>query len=111
MLRIGVNALYLIPSGTGGGTEVYLREMLKALAEIDTINQYFVFTNQETGASLIPRAANFLWKPQAIRARFRPGRLIWEQTILPLEVARYGLDLLLNGGFTAPVLAPCPNVT
>ena len=35
-LRIGVNALYLIPGGVGG-TEIYLRGLLMALAEIDTL--------------------------------------------------------------------------
>ena len=35
MARIGVNALYLIPGGVGG-TEIYLRELLAALATIDT---------------------------------------------------------------------------
>ncbi len=48
MLRIGVNALYLIPGGVGG-TEIYLRNLLRALAEIDAVNQYVVFTNRETG--------------------------------------------------------------
>ena len=38
-LRIGVNALYLIPGGVGG-TEIYLRGLLTALAEIDAANQY-----------------------------------------------------------------------
>ncbi len=33
-LRIGVNALYLIP-GAVGGTEIYLRNLLKALARVD----------------------------------------------------------------------------
>jgi hypothetical protein len=42
--RIGVNALYLIP-GEVGGTEIYLRELLAALARIDTANHYYVFTN------------------------------------------------------------------
>ena len=31
-LRIGVNALYLIPGGVGG-TEIYLRQLLAAIAE------------------------------------------------------------------------------
>ena len=47
-MRIGVNALYLIPGGVGG-TETYLRGLLAALAEIDAANRYFVFTNRETG--------------------------------------------------------------
>jgi glycosyltransferase involved in cell wall biosynthesis len=46
-----------------------------------------------------------------VRATFRPARLQWEQTILPLEAARYRLDVLFNPGFTSPLLAPCPSVT
>ena len=45
--RIGVNALYLIPGGVGG-TEIYLRELLAALAAVDSTNEYLIFTNLET---------------------------------------------------------------
>src|SRR5580658_2048958 len=110
MARIGVNALYLIPGGVGG-TEIYLRELLSALASIDTVNEYFVFTNMETGQDLTPRQANFRRKPQAVHAAFRPARILWEQTVLPLEAWRYGLDVLFNPGFTAPLAARCPSVT
>jgi glycosyltransferase involved in cell wall biosynthesis len=109
-VRIGINALYLIPGGVGG-TEIYLRELLAALAALDPANEYFVFTNLETQADLVPRQANFHWKPQAVHARFRPGRILWEQIVLPFEAARYRLDVLFNPGFTAPVFSPCPQVT
>jgi glycosyltransferase involved in cell wall biosynthesis len=49
--------------------------------------------------------------PQAVRARFRPARIVWEQTVLPLAVARLRLDALLNPGFTAPVYCGCAAVT
>ena len=110
MARIGVNALYLIP-GEVGGTEIYLRRLLAALGSIDRENEYFVFTNLETGADLIPRQSNFHWKPQAVHARFRPARILWEQTVLPLEAARYRLQVLFNPGFTSPILAACASVT
>ncbi|MGH9558670.1 MAG: glycosyltransferase family 4 protein [Bryobacteraceae bacterium] len=110
MSRIGVNALYLIPGGVGG-TEIYLRELLAALARIDAVNEYCVFTNLETGGDLVPRQPNFHLKQQAVRARTRPARIFWEQTILAAEASRYRLDVLFNPGFTAPVLAPCPCVT
>jgi glycosyltransferase involved in cell wall biosynthesis len=110
MARVGVNALYLIPGGVGG-TEIYLRELLAALARLDTTRDYFVFTNLETGADLVPRQSNFHWKPQAVHARFRPARILWEQTILPLEASRYRLDVMFNPGFTAPIFALCPSVT
>jgi glycosyltransferase involved in cell wall biosynthesis len=109
-LRIGVNALYLIP-GAVGGTEIYLRGLLAALAEIDTNDQYFVFTNRETGSSLTPPRANFTALPQPIRAASRPVRILWEQTALPLAAARLQLDVLLNPGFTVPLFAGCPQVT
>jgi glycosyltransferase involved in cell wall biosynthesis len=109
-VRIGINALYLIPGGVGG-TEIYLRELLAALAELDQVNEYLIFTNLETQSDLVPKQANFHWKPQAVHARFRPGRILWEQVVLPFEAARYRLDVLFNPGFTAPVFAPCRQVT
>ncbi len=109
-LRIGVNALYLVP-GQVGGTEIYLRNLLTALGEIDSVNEYFVFTNQETGSRLAPDNANFHTVPQSVRAAIRPLRIVWEQTLLPLAAARNRLDVLLNPGFTAPLLCPCSMVT
>jgi len=109
-LRIGVNALYLIPGGVGG-TEIYLRRLLGAVAEVDRVNEWVVLTNRETGADLVPRASNFLHAPQGVRASNRPARILWEQTILPVAAARRRLDVLLNPGFTCPLLCPCPNVT
>jgi len=109
-LRIGVNALYLIPGGVGG-TEIYLRNLLRALAEIDSTNEYVLFTNRETGAGLAPGAPNFCTIPQAVTASFRPARILWEQTVLPLAIARQNVDVLLNPGFTAPLVCGCPQVT
>jgi glycosyltransferase involved in cell wall biosynthesis len=109
-MRIGVNALYLIPGGVGG-TEIYLRSLLEALAEIDSSNQYFVFTNREAGAALAPKAPNFTTVPQPVRAASRPARILWEQIALPIAAVRLRLDVMLNPGFTAPLACPCPQVT
>ncbi len=109
-LRLGVNGLYLIPGGVGG-TEIYLRCLLAGLAEIDAVNEYHVFTNRETGADLVPKRHNFVWEPQPVRAASRPWRILWEQTALPLAVARLGLDALFNPGFTAPLFCGRPQVT
>jgi glycosyltransferase involved in cell wall biosynthesis len=104
-MRIGVNALYLLPGGVGG-TEIYLRSLLEALARIDHENRYIVFTNLET-TDLCPNAPNFETVQQKVRATSRPARLLWEQFRLPLR----GLDVLCNPGFTAPLFPPCPQVT
>ncbi len=110
MLRIGVNALYLIPGGVGG-TEIYLRNLLNALAAIDAVNQYVVFTNRETGADLVPKQANFLHAPQDVRASFRPGRILWEHFVLPFAIAKQRIDVLFNPGFTAPIVCGARMVT
>src|SRR5579872_170117 len=109
-LRIGVNALYLIPGGVGG-TEIYLTRLLKALALVDKENQYIVFTNRETMADFVPVQPNFRSSPQPIHAKFRPLRILWEQIALPFAAARHRLDVIFNPGFTAPLLALCPLVT
>jgi glycosyltransferase involved in cell wall biosynthesis len=109
-LRIGINALYLIPGGVGG-TEIYLHALLAALAEIDAHNRYFIFTNRETGSGLVPKAANFCAVPQPVRAVSRPVRILWEQIGLPIAALRVGIDVLLNPGFTAPLACSCPQVT
>jgi glycosyltransferase involved in cell wall biosynthesis len=109
-MRVGVNALYLIPGGVGG-TEIYLRHLLRGLAKVDRRNEYVVFTNRETDAGLVPQTRNFRIVPQAVRAGSRPARILWEQTALPLSAARQGVDVLFNPGFTAPFVAGCPSVT
>jgi glycosyltransferase involved in cell wall biosynthesis len=109
-LRIGVNALYLLPGGVGG-TEIYLRCLLNALAEIDSRNEYVIFTNRETGADIAPARPNFSVAPQSVRATFRPARILWEQTGLPLALRRQSIDVLFSPGFTSPALCFCPSVT
>ncbi|MCC6587846.1 MAG: glycosyltransferase family 4 protein [Bryobacterales bacterium] len=106
-MRIGVNALYLIPGGVGG-TEIYLRALLAALAEVDTANEYFVFTNRETGPDLVPAAPNFHYSPQPVNALNRPARLLYEQFRLPRQAR---VDVLFNPGFTAPIVPGRPQVT
>lgn len=108
-----MNALYLLPGGVGG-TEIYLRNLLSALAEVDHENDYFVFVNRETEAAappLAPPAPNFRTVPTGVRAANRPGRLLWEQTGLPWEARRRKLDVLFSPGFTSPLVCPCPKVT
>ena len=109
-LRIGVNALYLIPGGVGG-TEIYLRNLLGALSEIDRRNEYFVYLNRETGLDLCPRQANFAPVETGVKAAFRPGRLIWEQLRLPSYTRTDKLDVLFSPGFTAPLTGSGRRVT
>jgi glycosyltransferase involved in cell wall biosynthesis len=109
-LRIGINLLFLLP-GQVGGTEIYTRNLLNALARTDSANEYFIFHNAETESAITPAQANFTDCPQLVHATSRPARLIFEQTILVAEIVRRRLDVLLNFGLTAPLLCPTKMVT
>ena len=109
-LRIGINLLFLIPGGVGG-TEIFTRNLLSALAEFDRVNEYFVFRNAETEPSIVPNERNFIDCPQPVNATFRPARIAYEQTLLVAAIARRRLDVVLNGGYTAPLLCNVPMVT
>jgi glycosyltransferase involved in cell wall biosynthesis len=109
-MRVGVNALYLIPGGVGG-TEIYLRNLLRGFAAVDQKNDYVVFTNVETGRDLIPDVANFHLAPLSVRATVRPWRILYEQFGLPRAIRKERVDVLLNPGFTGPAFCACPSVT
>lgn len=109
-LRIGINALFLIPGGVGG-TEIYLRFLLDALARIDSTNAYEVFLNAETDSSIVPASPAFRIVRCPVRASFRPARVLYEQFRLRQLLASHRIDVLLNPGFTAPLFAPLRQVT
>lgn len=109
-LRIGVNALYLIPGGVGG-TEVYLRNLLQAIAANPRGHHFTIFRNAETGDDLAPQSPNFEIINTKIKATFRPARILYEQTLFLPILNRHKLDVLFNPGFTAPHLTGIPNVT
>ena len=109
-LRIGVNALYMIPGGVGG-TEIYLRSLLAAFHQLNTPHHFVVFVNVETYGTLAAPSPQFEIVNTGVRAASRPLRLAWEQFVLPGKLRRHRIDVLLNPGFTAPALSPCPSVT
>ncbi len=111
-VKVGVNTLFLIP-GEVGGTETYLRDILRAAVPRHPAVEWSLFTNTENHASFeaafegIDRVR--LW-PTGVHARNRPARIILEQLQLPLLARRAGVDVLWSPGYTAPFLAPCPQV-
>ncbi|MBI2686575.1 MAG: glycosyltransferase family 4 protein [Acidobacteria bacterium] len=109
-MRIGVNALYLIPGGVGG-TEVYLRNLLQAMAKKPRGHQFVIFTNRETGSGLTPSSPSFQTAETGVSAKSRPRRIIYEQTMLLRDARVAKVDVLFNPGFTTPLATRIPSVT
>ena len=108
-MRIGINALFMIP-GVVGGSETILRNLISQLVAIDPHNEYILFTNRENSGSFNLDQPNFLEVRCPIPARFRPARTLWEQFILPIQCQRRRIDLLHSPGYICPVALPCPSV-
>jgi glycosyltransferase involved in cell wall biosynthesis len=106
---IGINALYLLP-GKVGGSETYLRNLVKWLAVLDRENSYVMFINRESEDTIDAPAPGFRIVVCPFRAANRPLRILWEQFILPRYVKRHKIDVLLSAGMTAPVLCPAASV-
>ncbi len=109
-MRIGINALYLLPGGVGG-TEIYLRELLDWMPRIAPEHEYFVIVNRECENASFPASPRLRIVRTGVPAASRPARLLYEQVLIPAQARALRLDVLFNPGFTAPALCGCPCVT
>ena len=111
-MKIGVNTLFLVP-GDVGGTEIFLRKTLEAIAATQTDVELVLFTTADNDAVLrddlkaYPHVEFVLLN---FRAACRPVRILAEQTLLPLRVKRANVDVLWSPGYTAPRYCFCPQV-
>lgn len=111
-MRIGINTLFLVP-GDVGGTEVYLRRTLIALAtlvkEQDTL---VLFTNQENDSLLRADLAKYKeveFYRLPCQAAVRPFRILLEQLLLPFTARKAKVNVLWSPGYTAPALCFSPQ--
>lgn len=111
-MKIGVNTLFLIP-GEVGGSETYLRDILRHAVDRHPGIEWVLFTNHENHESF---AAAYGATSRVslcripVRARQRVARILHEQVSLPRAVRRAGVDLLWSPGYTAPLRGCCPQV-
>lgn len=111
-MRIGINALFLIP-GEVGGSETYLLETLRALAATQPDLDLLLFTNLENDAFLcehLDQFPNVDFHLVPVRARNRVARIWAEQTLLPRLAREASVQVLWSPGYVAPLRAPCPQV-
>lgn len=76
------------------GIEYYSLELLNALLQIDTRNDYIVFTNQPCLVRQHVSQSMNLRIVEVKHLRARAARILWEHTQLPRAAKMYGLDVL-----------------
>jgi glycosyltransferase involved in cell wall biosynthesis len=111
-VRVGLNALHLVPRETGGG-ELYVRRLIPALLEARSDLQLVAFAGHEAAPALAAES----WASEVelvhvpVRSRSRLRRILAEQTLLPRAARRARVDLLHNVQNFAPALPRVPQVT
>jgi glycosyltransferase involved in cell wall biosynthesis len=110
-LRVGLNALHVVPEETGG-SELYARRLVPALLATRSA-RLTLFTSREGYPSFAaePWAGELELVRLPVNARGRTRRVLAEQTLFPRELRRRKLDLLHNLVTTAPALPGVPQVT
>jgi len=102
-LRIAIDAHSV---GTElGGNESYATNLIEALAEIDSVNQYTLYV---TRRAALQRFDN-KWPNFTVRATLPHTPLIRIPLALSAELRKHPVDVL-HVQFTAPLVAPCPVV-
>jgi glycosyltransferase involved in cell wall biosynthesis len=101
-MRIGIDARAL--SEPGGGEETYIRNVVRALAAVDTDNEYTLFLNP--AAPPAPIAGTERMRRVEVWPRSRSVRLL---ATFSLALRREGIDVVQVQN-TVPVLCPAPPV-
>ena len=109
--RVGLNLLYLVPGGVGG-TEIYARRLVHALARARPDVDWVAFAGVEAAPSLAAEGwpVNVRVVRMPVPARMKPVRVAYELGALPAAAARAGVDLLHSLGTTSPLFGPGPRV-
>jgi glycosyltransferase involved in cell wall biosynthesis len=101
-LHVGLNLLYLVP-GQVGGTEIYARRLIDALAQSRPGDRFTIFCGRECAPTFAERPANVALRELPVRCAVKPARIAAELTLLPRAASRAGVDLLHSLGTTTPL--------
>jgi glycosyltransferase involved in cell wall biosynthesis len=108
-VRIGLNLLYLVP-GAVGGTEIYARHLIAALAALRPDDDFVAFAGIEAAPTLAGFPPNVRVRRMPVRSAAKPLRIAAELSLLPAAAQRAGVDVLHSVGTTSPLAAGCPTV-
>jgi glycosyltransferase involved in cell wall biosynthesis len=109
-MRIGVDALSVVPGETGGG-ETYLAGLLGACEDAAAARAHEVLVYCTPGnAKLFRERGAVRLVPLPIENRSRPRRLLYEHLRLGSRLAADRVDVLFAPGNALPLRVPCPAV-
>ena len=95
-MKIGIDARFALHQRRGIGN--YTLQLIHHLSDLDTQNEYVLYTDQDDINRVLPRKSNFVLR------KITPASYpVWEQVMLPLRAAKDAIDILHCTGNTAPI--------
>ena len=108
---VGLNLLYLVP-GRVGGTEVYARRLIHALAGARPEWSWIAYCGRDAREALVAEGwpANVRLQPAPRPSAEKAARAALELTWLAVRAAHDGVHLLHSLGTTSPITTRCARV-
>jgi len=101
-MRIATSAR---PLAHNAGIGRYARGLVEAMLKVAPQNQYLFFTNKQAP---LPHGLGMA-RPRIVD-KLTPGRIEWEQIVLPAKIALSRADIYFSADFTTPLFCPAPTV-
>lgn len=88
-----------------GGTQIYARNIVDNLLEIDKANEYILIYNDEKHIGSYSGHKNV---KEVVAPRCHP--ILWDQIRIPAIIKQYGIDLIFNTKFSVPLFTKAKKV-
>ena len=108
-MHIGLNAhlLSLSRSHRAAGINWYIYNLLRYLPNVGSQHRYTAFLGNKGARQAFPQLEA---KTTSLPTVNPAVRILWEQTIQPVQLLKEGIDLLHSLAFVQPVFLPCPGI-
>lgn len=108
-MKIAINLLPYLP-GMQGGSEVYIRSIIKELSRLDIANHYILFISGDSIGEYLPKNnVKFQEVIVLTKGASRIKRIMYEQFVLPYYCFKYKVDLTISN-YVVPILSPSKTI-
>lgn len=108
-MKIGLNLLF-IRSSTTGGSATYAVNLVNALSDVDKVNNYVVYLNQNCKELPLTLGQNFTKIIIPFSSTNPIKRLFLEQIIFPFYFLKDNLNVIHSLGYHGPILSKVPHI-
>lgn len=105
-MKIAINTLAIIP-GKVGGTEVFLVNLIKNLIKVDKENSFLIVVSRNNKRIFAFDSKNAEYLEFNFDNNSRITRVFFEQMILPKELKKKKVDLLIAPANVGLIYSPC----